>query len=230
MKIQSNYYSICKFLTGVVLLILIAGCKKEEITNTRLVTGTVKSKVNDLPVKGVPVLLEKCISEGFLWYGSTTCNELQIINTNPEGKYEFRYTPEGKYFFKISIPYNEFYTTSASVLLKNTNVNLENFAVSPLRILKIKYKNLRHDRNYIQISVGGGVPGNYLFIELYNRINPAYNLDTVFYKKIPAGDNYYLQTTLFTYPNTPTPPDYIFNTYNFYAPDQDTISINHIVL
>ena len=228
MKSISNY-SLYNFILGGVWLVICAGCKKQELSNTRIVTGTVKNKINNLPLQGVSVLLENCVFEGVLLYGTTTCSGLKTAITDANGKYEISYDAEMKKSYKVGIPYEYTYGTNPIKLINNS-VNIVDFTVSRIVTLKIKYKNFRHDRNYIQISVNGGVYGNYLNFELYNGINPTYDIDTVFFRKIPADENYILQTTLFTYPNKPTPPDHIFNTYNFYAPDQDTISINHVVL
>ena len=154
--------------------------KKLQVPAT-FVKGVVSNKLTNELLVNIPIVIRGCE-----WNGKCLTT-VKTVYTNSNGYYEATIEKiKGFGGNKIGIGVNDFIGYAEEYINMNTN-NVINFSEKPLKILQLKIKVLRHDKNWLNIGFQNCDQENYLARDVYFGSNPVANFDTIYNVRIQAG-------------------------------------------
>lgn len=208
------------------VLSLFAACKKENPKLT-VIKGEVKNALTGELVSDIPINIFEC--EGGFYLGADRCGPFKTFYTDITGHFSYSFESKKQHFYKIGIGVNDKIPGTAypGKIISNQE-NVFNFSEKPLKILQLKVKILRHDKNWVYITTTA-CSGNYWRYDFYFGMNPQIDFDTAYNIKIEAGRQYLLVGNLsnkiadYTYQN-----DELFKKY-FFIENVDTTKIEFVI-
>ncbi len=209
------------------LVFCTVGCKKESL-NT-FVEGTLTNKITNEPVQGIPIEIIECGG-----YYNKCLTTLQTVYTDAKGHYNVSFKAEGGKNYKVAVGSNEVVASSVypyyTSIKDNQRTRLD-FAQFPLKVLQIRFRVLRHDKNWLRLEMmDWDIYGNgNSFRRFYFGENPINDFDTTYYSVIQAGRRYRVIVGL---SNKPAPYTYLDNEFIdhfFQIENIDTTKIEIVV-
>ena len=167
---------------------LFNSCIKERINKKTSISGTVSNQLTAELVQNIPIEIIEC--EGI---PQKCLKTIHTIFTDQNGHYNFSFETDRRKSYKIAVglndilgntPYPYYYPISNNVR------NDINFSQFPIKNLNLQIKILRHDKNWLQVSVRNADYYNFFFYDCYSGENPVADFNSTYNMKIEAGRQY----------------------------------------
>lgn len=185
------------FLCSLFILILFANCSKENANAIR-VSGTVINKITGKGIAGANVFLLHGVVPVIL-LSNAEYETVAQTKTNANGYYELSTKAASKGFYKVGATDSNYYSPlsykSDTALVKGRS-NIKNYNFPSFKVAGVRLRVLRHDKAWMAVTVS--VCCEYGFSrELYNKLTPIQDLDSMLFAKYPAGITYAIIATLY---------------------------------
>ena len=181
-------YKLLKNIASCFVVILVCSCKKESPTRTTTVHGVVSNKLTAELVGNIPINIIEC--DG---WPLKCLSKVQTVYTNASGQYNISFVAQKLKAYKLAVGENNILASSPypyyDWLSKNMD-NTINYSQFPLKVLKLHFKILRHDKNWLNLGIQACDTFGFLAGTFYFEANPTNDFDETYSIKIEAGRSY----------------------------------------
>lgn len=219
-------YKLLKHILFSFVLILVYSCKKESLPQTT-VHGVASNRLTGELVENIPINIIEC--DGL---PQKCLKIIQTVYTDVAGRYNTSFLWDNGKAYKLAIGVNNTLANSPypyyDLITRNID-NTINYSQFPLKVLQIRFNVLRHDKNWLNLSIRANDTFGFFAKDFYFGANPVNDFDETYTIKIEAGRDYIAYVGLSNKVADYTYQDNDFASKVFTVNNIDTTKIEFIV-